>query len=59
VARGLQIVGIAMCLHAERGLTQCACFKDVVIAEGKERVKQLMLYSIENWQDLDQMRGSS
>lgn len=55
LARGLQIVGIAMCLHAERPLVQCACFKDVVLAEGKDRIKQLMQYSIENWHELNRV----
>jgi hypothetical protein len=55
VARSLQIVGVAMCLHARRKLTRCACFKDVVLTEGKDMVKRLMRLSIENWQELNKI----
>jgi hypothetical protein len=55
VARSLQIVGVAMCLHAGRKLTRCACFKDVVLTEGKDMVKRLMRLSIENWRELNQL----
>jgi hypothetical protein len=42
VARGLQIVGIAICLHARRPLTRCQCFIDLALSETKERVKTIL-----------------
>ncbi len=45
----------AMCVHANRKLTRCACFKDVVLTEGKEMVKRLMRLSIENWRELSEL----
>jgi hypothetical protein len=54
-ARSLQIVGIAMCVRAGRKLTRCACFKDVVLTEGREMVKRLMRLSIENWRELSEL----
>lgn len=55
VARSLQIVGIAMCVHRGRNLTSCACFKDVVLEEGKEMVGRLMRFSLKDWSSLNQL----
>jgi hypothetical protein len=51
-ARGLQIAGIYVCLVGNRELTDCACLKDVLKVEGKERVKKLIQGAAEDWKSL-------
>ena len=51
-ARGVQITGIVMCVVQGRDLTECACFRDVVIEEGKERVKELLAEALADWSGL-------
>ncbi|MES5822873.1 hypothetical protein [Streptomyces sp. RG80] len=51
-ARGLQIAGIYVCLVGNRDLTDCACLRDVLKAEGKERVKKLVQAGVEDWRSL-------
>lgn len=51
-ARGLQIAGIYVCLVGNRDLADCACLRDVLEAEGKERVKKLIQGAVEDWKAL-------
>lgn len=55
VSRGMQIAGIAVCMINGRDLAKCECFIDVVINEGKERVRQLMDWAAKDWQNLEQL----
>ncbi|MET8278090.1 hypothetical protein [Micromonospora sp. NPDC005174] len=55
VSRGMQIAGIAVCMINGRELTKCECFIDVVIEEGKERVRQLMDWAARDWRNLEQL----
>lgn len=52
VSRGLQIIGVYMCVTHNRPLPSCACFIDVVITEGQEKMKQLLIGGADNWRDL-------
>ncbi|MFF8534196.1 hypothetical protein ACF07B_19955 [Streptomyces sp. NPDC015532] len=49
-ARGLQIAGIYVCIVGNRDLADCACLRDVLRAEGKERLKQLVQGAMDDWQ---------
>ncbi|MFC8664136.1 hypothetical protein [Streptomyces sp. NPDC057199] len=51
-ARGLQIAGIYVCLVGNRELTDCACLKDVLKVEGRERLKKLIHAAVEDWRSL-------
>jgi hypothetical protein len=55
IARSLQIIGIALCLHAGRGLASCACFKDVALIEGKNLLRRLFRLSLEDWIKLNRL----
>jgi hypothetical protein len=55
VARGMQVAGIVICVLNDRDLTECDCFVDVVISEGKERIEELMRKAAGNWRHLDQL----
>jgi hypothetical protein len=48
-ARGLQVTGIVMCVLRGQPVVDCACFKDVVIVEGKERMNAMLVAAISNW----------
>ena len=37
VARGIQVAGILLCVMDNRELTKCECFRDLALAETKER----------------------
>lgn len=52
VARGLQVTGIVICFLNDRELTRCACFVDLVIEEGKARVKQIITAAATDWTQL-------
>jgi hypothetical protein len=52
VSRALQVTGVFMCVWHDRPLTDCVCFIDVVIAEGKEKMKQLLLLGAHDWEHL-------
>lgn len=52
VSRALQITGVVMCIAHDRPLGGCTCFTDVVIAEGKDKMNQLLLRGAHNWKDL-------
>lgn len=49
VARGLQMIGILLCLSEGRPLNECQCFIDLALAETKERVKQILTDAMEDW----------
>lgn len=49
VARGMQAAGIAVCILSGRRLYECDCFIDVVLVEGKEQAKQLILHAADDW----------
>lgn len=51
-SRGLQMTGIAVCFTEGRDLTRCACFIDVVLTEGRERVKTLIATAAGDWAEL-------
>ncbi|WEV26826.1 hypothetical protein OYE22_17710 [Streptomyces sp. 71268] len=56
-ARGLQIAGIYTCVVGNRDLTDCACLRDVISAEGQERLQRLIHGAMGDWQSLPrQMR---
>jgi hypothetical protein len=59
VARGMQIAGIVICVLNGRDLGKCSCFVDVVIAEGKERLQQLMVKAAGDWRELDTLLPNS
>ncbi|AZP17008.1 hypothetical protein EJC51_13305 [Streptomyces aquilus] len=46
--RDLQIAGIYVCLTGNRELVDCACLKDVLKVEGKERLKK----PVEDWKSV-------
>jgi len=56
-ARGLQIAGIYVCVVGNRDLADCACLRDVLKAEGKERLQQLVQGAMEDWQWLPRRMG--
>jgi hypothetical protein len=49
LARGLQVTGIAVCFLNDKPLNRCECFIDLVLSEGKERVKQLVCDAAVDW----------
>jgi hypothetical protein len=53
-ARGLQIAGIYICVVGGRDLVECACLRDVLGEEGKERLQQLIQGAMDDWQLLPQ-----
>ncbi|MBF9134237.1 hypothetical protein I0C86_35680 [Plantactinospora sp. S1510] len=55
VSRGMQIAGIVVCVINGRDLAKCECFVDVVVNEGKERVRQLMEWAAKDWRNLEQL----
>ncbi len=49
VARGLQMIGILLCLSQGTPLNQCQSFIDLALAETKERVKQILVGAMDDW----------
>ncbi|MGH3942526.1 MAG: hypothetical protein ACRDTG_28670 [Pseudonocardiaceae bacterium] len=49
VARGLQMVGIVLCLSVGSPLSQCQSFIDLALVESKERVKQILVGAMDDW----------
>lgn len=49
VARGLQMIGILLCLSQGIPLNRCQSFIDLALAETKERVKQILVGALEDW----------
>jgi hypothetical protein len=52
VARGIQIVGIFLCVADGRELTRCQCFIDLAIEETKTRVKAILATALDDWKNL-------
>lgn len=57
-ARGLQLCGMFICMAQGRQLSACACFADVVKAEGKDRVEKLIKAGTSDWINLHLVRAS-
>ena len=53
VARGMQIIGILLCVRDGRNLAHCQCFVDLAIDETKERVKRILAGALDDWPDLE------
>jgi hypothetical protein len=49
IARGLQVAGILLCVIDGRELTKCECFRDLALAETKERVDQILVAAMSDW----------
>jgi hypothetical protein len=49
VARGLQMIGILLCLSQGIPLNRCQSFIDLALAETKERVKQILVGAMDDW----------
>lgn len=49
VARGLQVVGILVCLSSDIPLNRCQSFIDLSLAESQERVKGILAAALEDW----------
>ena len=49
VARGLQMIGILLCLSQGIPLNRCQSFIDLALAESKERVKQILVAAMDDW----------
>jgi len=49
VARGLQMIGILLCLSRDIPLNRCQSFIDLSLAETKVRVKQILVAAMEDW----------
>lgn len=59
VARGLQVVGILVCLSSEIPLNRCQSFIDLSLAESQERVKDILAAALEDWTSPpDRMRAA-
>jgi hypothetical protein len=56
VARGVQIAGILLCVMDGRDLEKCECFRDLALAETKERVKQILMAGMSDWTNLARFR---
>jgi hypothetical protein len=52
VARGVQVVGILLCLIDGRDITDCQCFVDLALTETKERVKAILIAATSDWPGL-------
>ena len=49
VARGLQVIGIVLCLSVGSPLNRCQSFIDLALTETKERVKQILVGAMDDW----------
>lgn len=54
-ARGLQLVGICLCLMHDE-LPQCACLADLVRNEAKDRLTKLLGAAADDWTGLGQIQ---
>jgi hypothetical protein len=52
VARGVQVAGILLCVMDGRDLSKCECFRDLALAETKERVSQILVAGMSDWTSL-------
>ncbi|MFI6861430.1 hypothetical protein ACIBKZ_16265 [Streptomyces sp. NPDC050421] len=51
-ARGLQVVGIYVCLTGNGDIAGCACLRDVLGLEGMGQIKKLIEGSVADWSEL-------
>ena len=49
VARGIQMIGISLCLTRGIPLERCQCFVDLALAETKEQVKEKLAAALGDW----------
>jgi hypothetical protein len=49
VARGLQMIGISLCLARDIPLERCQCFIDLALTETKEQVKEKLAAALGDW----------
>jgi hypothetical protein len=49
VARGLQMIGISLCLARGIPLERCQCFIDLALTETKEQVKEKLAAALGDW----------
>lgn len=49
VARGLQMIGISLCLGRGTPLERCQCFIDLALTETKEQVKAKLAAALDDW----------
>jgi hypothetical protein len=49
VARGLQMIGISLCLARGIPLERCQCFIDLALTETKEAVKEKLAAALGDW----------
>ena len=56
VARGIQVVGVLLCVIDDRDLTECECFIDLALGETMEWVKQILVASMSDWVGLARFR---
>ncbi len=52
VGRGVQVAGTLLCVMDRRDLTKCECFRDLAIAETKERVNEMLVTAMSDWANL-------
>jgi hypothetical protein len=52
VSRGIQIIGVFLCVANDRDITKCQCFIDLAVEETKTRVKQILTTAFDDWADL-------
>jgi hypothetical protein len=49
VARGIQMIGISLCLARNIPLERCQCFIDLALTETKEQVKEKLAAALGDW----------
>jgi hypothetical protein len=52
VARALQLAGVYICVAGRGRLSECACFRDLALHEGKAATHQLLLAGANDWAQL-------
>ncbi|MFD0782424.1 hypothetical protein ACFQZ8_00575 [Micromonospora azadirachtae] len=48
-ARGLQVVGVLLCVLNGDDLRRCQCFIDLALEETKTQLKKILLAAMEDW----------
>jgi hypothetical protein len=49
VARGIQVIGIAMCLMNEIPMNRCQCFVDLSLVESREIIGAIVEGALDDW----------
>ncbi|MFZ0160516.1 MAG: hypothetical protein WAL50_15925 [Kineosporiaceae bacterium] len=49
VARGMQVIGIAMCLTNEIPMNRCQCFVDLSLVESREIIEAVVEGALDDW----------